>query len=358
MRSRRTAAVAASSARVLMPSASAGASRGVDGDPLAARDELANRVGQVELGLSVLGVEPVERGPELVCPKDVDRGVDLPQRELVLSCVRGLDDRLERPVGVTDDTAVGAGLFGLEGEHRGSRALGAMGLEEPAEQLAGDRGGIAGDHEHVTFEPREDLLRRRGRVTRSTRLGLHSELDAIEGVLRPGRGDDHERLGLELAGGLDNPVDEPAPEKRVQVLGSIRAHARAEPGGQYDGCEIRRVHRDGWGARIRTWDRGTKTRCLTTWLRPTKTSCSPTSGVGRSNGQSPLGLQVGVASDASALGWDALSMSCYPDRAHAARRVASIAEATSGIQVRLKNWSECRGWTGRLSCGGSLAPVA
>ena len=27
--------------------------------------------------------------------------------------------------------------------------------------------------------------------------------------------------------------------------------------------------RDGWGARIRTWDRGTKTRCLTTWLRPT-----------------------------------------------------------------------------------------
>ena len=26
---------------------------------------------------------------------------------------------------------------------------------------------------------------------------------------------------------------------------------------------------DGWGARIRTWDRGTKTRCLTTWLRPT-----------------------------------------------------------------------------------------
>ena len=24
----------------------------------------------------------------------------------------------------------------------------------------------------------------------------------------------------------------------------------------------------GWGARIRTWDRGTKTRCLTTWLRP------------------------------------------------------------------------------------------
>src|SRR6476646_9091637 len=26
--------------------------------------------------------------------------------------------------------------------------------------------------------------------------------------------------------------------------------------------------RHDWGARIRTWDRGTKTRCLTTWPRP------------------------------------------------------------------------------------------
>ena len=32
----------------------------------------------------------------------------------------------------------------------------------------------------------------------------------------------------------------------------------------------------GWGARIRTWDHGTKTRCLTTWPRPTdagRSSC-------------------------------------------------------------------------------------
>jgi hypothetical protein len=27
-----------------------------------------------------------------------------------------------------------------------------------------------------------------------------------------------------------------------------------------------------WGARIRTWDHGTKTRCLTAWLRPNATS--------------------------------------------------------------------------------------
>ena len=48
------------------------------------------------------------------------------------------------------------------------------------------------------------------------------------------------------------------------------AHARAEAGGHDDRGEAAGVvHREGWGARIRTWGRGTKTRCLTTWLRPT-----------------------------------------------------------------------------------------
>ena len=56
----------------------------------------------------------------------------------------------------------------------------------------------------------------------------------------------------------------------MEVLGGRRAHARALAGGHDDrGEAVRVVHREGWGARIRTWGRGTKTRCLTTWLRPT-----------------------------------------------------------------------------------------
>ena len=31
----------------------------------------------------------------------------------------------------------------------------------------------------------------------------------------------------------------------------------------------------GWGARIRTWDHGARTRCLTAWPRPIGTSASP-----------------------------------------------------------------------------------
>ena len=53
-----------------------------------------------------------------------------------------------------------------------------------------------------------------------------------------------------------------------------RAHARPPASGHDDGCELgagfghgRHV---GWGARIRTWDHGTKTRCLTTWPRPSE----------------------------------------------------------------------------------------
>src|SRR5262245_38819070 len=54
----------------------------------------------------------------------------------------------------------------------------------------------------------------------------------------------------------------------MEVLRHGRAHARAEAGRHDDRGESR-LHHEGWGARIRTWGRGTKTRCLTTWLRPT-----------------------------------------------------------------------------------------
>ena len=58
------------------------------------------------------------------------------------------------------------------------------------------------------------------------------------------------------------------------MLGRGRAHACPPASGHDDGCELgagfghgRHV---GWGARIRTWDHGTKARCLTTWPRPSE----------------------------------------------------------------------------------------
>src|SRR5438477_3190 len=59
-------------------------------------------------------------------------------------------------------------------------------------------------------------------------------------------------------------VDPPA--QSTSPSGSSAVPSRASP------RELERVRvrlcGDYWGARIRTWDRGTKTRCLTAWLRP------------------------------------------------------------------------------------------
>src|SRR6266446_2069836 len=65
---------------------------------------------------------------------------------------------------------------------------------------------------------------------------------------------------------------------------------------------------NGWGARIRTWDRGTKTRCLTTWLRPTaleyRNRNEETDGAIQTLAPAkPAQAPGGIASDAAALGY-------------------------------------------------------
>src|SRR5581483_4279987 len=57
-------------------------------------------------------------------------------------------------------------------------------------------------------------------------------------VARVGRGDDDEALDPGVARSRDHPVDEPAPEQRVQVLRRRAAHARAEAAGHHDCCEL------------------------------------------------------------------------------------------------------------------------
>ena len=107
------------------------------------------------------------------------------------------------------------------------------------------------------------------RVARAERLLLDRDRKPLRTRRRASGDDDHdERVRAERPDRLDHPVDHPAAEQRVQVLGYVGPHPRAQARGHDDGCEFA-VIIGGWGARIRTWDRGTKTRCLTTWLRPT-----------------------------------------------------------------------------------------
>ena len=203
-----------------------------DGDRVARADELADGVGEVELALAVLGPEPLERRPKLPGVENVDRRVDLGDRALLVACVAGLDDFLEAPVAASDDPPVVAGVVALEGKDRRGRAGAAVSLDETLESLGRDRSRVAAHHEHVAREAVEGFARSGGRVPGSPWLLLDRDLHAGEGILRIRRRDDDERLGVELAHGVDDPVDKTAPEERVQVLRRRRAHASAEPGGQ------------------------------------------------------------------------------------------------------------------------------
>ena len=69
IRSRSAAATTASSTRVLIPSTSSGVLGRVHGDDLAVADEQAERVGDVELALGVVRLEPVEHGQSFVGAK-------------------------------------------------------------------------------------------------------------------------------------------------------------------------------------------------------------------------------------------------------------------------------------------------
>ena len=269
IRSRSTAAASASSTRLLIPIVSAASSARHAPAPAAGRDDVRDRVGQVELALRVPRVELAERVAKRLRVEDVDRRVELADRALLVVRVSLLDDLADAAVLGADDAPVRQRLLRLDREDRDRRAPCPMLRDELLEQAGGDERRGRVEHEHRAGEAVERLLRGRDRVAGPARVLLHRDDDAVVVlVARVGRGDDDDRVGAGRARGLEHPVDDASPEQRMQVLRHGRLHPGAEPAGHDDSCEVGAHGSDGWGARIRTWDRGTKTRCLTAWLRP------------------------------------------------------------------------------------------
>ncbi len=239
-------------------------------DAVAVFHEERDRVCQVELALRVVRRQPVEHRPQPICPEHVDRRVHLSHGALRLGRVAVLDDRRKSPVGASHDAAVLLRVVGLEREDRRSGASGAMCFDQLPENLGGEERRVAGEDEHVVRGAVECRARAAHRVSGAERLLLDREREAVEGRGRGGSGNHDERVDTDRARRADDPVHHPAAEDRVQVLRHVRAHAGAEAGRHDDGAECPlTIRRHGsWGARIRTWDHGTKTRCLTTWPRP------------------------------------------------------------------------------------------
>ena len=222
--------------------ANTGVLRTVHGYDAPVIHQVSNGVGEVELALGVVGVEPGEGAPEGGRVDDVDRRVDLADGQLLGRRVARLDDRDQPAVVASEDAAVRARVVGLEGEDRRRRSFGPVRLEQAGEGRGGEEWRIAGEDEDVPLEALERRLRGGGGVTGAARLLLDGEHGsrrqrALELGHRPGRGHDDERVGVELARRRDDPVHEAAAEQLVQVLRPRRTHARAETGGHHHRCD-------------------------------------------------------------------------------------------------------------------------
>ena len=143
-----------------------------------------------------------------------------------------------------------------------------MRVEQLTQRVRREQRRVAGEDEHVAAHRAELRVGRANGVPRAERTFLYRDLEAVEAVAGLRRGDDHDRRRAGVARGRNDPVDHAPAEQRVEMLRRRGTHASAEAGGHDEGCDVVGHRHGGWGARIRTWDRGTKTRCLTTWLRP------------------------------------------------------------------------------------------
>ena len=136
-------------------------------------------------------------------------------------------------------------------------------------------------------KPVERLARRRDGVARPARLFLDGDLDArrerrLDRLSRLGRARPR-RSGRRRAAARHRAPSRPC-AGRAAGAGASASSDRMRvprPPAMTTAASWRRsfaAPTGGWGARIRTWDRGTKTRCLTTWLRPIRLGRRQSSG--------------------------------------------------------------------------------
>ena len=243
IRSRRTAAASASSARVLTP-ASNDSSASVDRDVLAGLDEEPDRVGEVELALGVVRLDPFER-PARACRSGRRRSP---------SSSRGSRARRRWRRGPRRCARAGRRRRGRGGRSGGRRrysipstvaAAPVVRCVSTSSRSISEVSSTASPESTSTFSARPSRARACGseRVAGAERLLLDRDLDAARSRPRV-CGEATTTIGSApaLRGREDHPVDHPAAEKRVEVLRDGRAHAGAEPGGEDDGCDRRIAH--------------------------------------------------------------------------------------------------------------------
>ena len=118
--------------------------------------------------------------------------------------------------------------------------------------------------------PSSAVARGANGVARAERLVLHRDLDAVEAVARVAA--TRRRRPARRRRRAPRAITQSTmrrPSSGCRCFGVAERIRVPSPAAMTTAARsFGHERQDGWGARIRTWDRGTKTRCLTTWLRP------------------------------------------------------------------------------------------
>ena len=161
-------------------------------DELAIGNQEANRVGEVELALRIRGLEPFQRGPQLLGREDIDGRVDLAHGELLGRSVAGLDDCADTTVLVAEHSPVATDILGAEGEHRRSGRVLPVRIDQLLEQGGGEKRRIARKHENLVGSALEQLPGRANGVASPERSLLDNHVEPRKEIGGGWRGDDNE----------------------------------------------------------------------------------------------------------------------------------------------------------------------
>ncbi len=183
-------------------------------------DDVRDRVGQVQLALRVVRVEPVERRPQRPGTRTRrSRSSARGSRAARGDASRSSTIASTVPSARAHDPTVRQRTRRLEGEDRHRRLPAARAGRRAR---AGARRRAAARRRRARArDPSKPASaaapRRRRRRFRAAAPGPRRRRRPV-GVAGVRGGDDDERVGAGLAGRLDHPVDDPPPEQRMQVL--------------------------------------------------------------------------------------------------------------------------------------------
>ena len=256
------------------------ARRAARGDPCAgtrspSSTRMRDRVGEVELALGVVARRASRATRQSVAARRRRSRSSARGSRSSLRRTRRVSSTIARhaPSRAADDPAVGSGAVGLEREDVPRRPRRSCVVDERARGARRSSSGVSPRRARARRRrsPRAPRARRRRRrrcraAAPGPRPSTPSYASCVSGEATTTTGSAPTSRAAAIT---QSTMRRPSSGWRCFGTADACGCRGRRPSRRLRGRRVRSPSVDGWGARIRTWDRGTKTRCLTTWLRPT-----------------------------------------------------------------------------------------